>query len=88
MIFYNLYSRDGSHPSLEGSYLAACVLYSTMTERDPRQVMFAPNGMETDKQRQLQTVAYLTVNQVIICSDIYKAPDSISLNKSSNIDPH
>ena len=30
-LFYDLYSSDGSHPSLKGSYLAACVMYSTMT---------------------------------------------------------
>lgn len=26
----NLYQQDGSHPSLEGSYLAACVFYTSM----------------------------------------------------------
>ena len=26
----NLYSSDGSHPSIEGSYLAACVLYASI----------------------------------------------------------
>ena len=30
-LFYDLYTSDGSHPSLSGSYLAACVLHSTMT---------------------------------------------------------
>ena len=29
--FYDLYNGDGSHPSLSGSYLAACVLYASMT---------------------------------------------------------
>ncbi len=29
--FYELYDADGSHPSLSGSYLAACILYSSMT---------------------------------------------------------
>ncbi|MBT5392065.1 MAG: hypothetical protein HOL22_06970, partial [Euryarchaeota archaeon] len=33
--FYDLYSSDGSHPSLAGSYLAACVLYATMTGDSP-----------------------------------------------------
>ena len=33
--FYDLYSADGSHPSLAGSYLAACVLYATMTGDSP-----------------------------------------------------
>ena len=30
-LFYDLYTSDGSHPSLSGSYLAACVLHSTVT---------------------------------------------------------
>ena len=30
-LFYDLYTSDGSHPSLKGSYLAACVLFSTMS---------------------------------------------------------
>ena len=33
--FYNLYDSDGSHPSASGSYLAACVLYATMTGNSP-----------------------------------------------------
>ena len=33
--FYNLYTNDGSHPSLSGSYLAAVVLYATITGNDP-----------------------------------------------------
>ena len=33
--FYDLYSSDGSHPSMAGSYLAACVLYATMTGESP-----------------------------------------------------
>jgi parallel beta-helix repeat protein len=34
-LFYSLYSTDGSHPSLWGSYLAACVLYATLTGNSP-----------------------------------------------------
>ena len=30
-LFYDLYTSDGSHPSLSGSYLAACVFHSTIT---------------------------------------------------------
>ncbi|MDC3298164.1 hypothetical protein OAU99_02180, partial [Candidatus Poseidoniaceae archaeon] len=33
--FYNLYTGDGSHPSLSGSYLAAVVIYATITGDDP-----------------------------------------------------
>ena len=30
-LFYDLYTSDGSHPSLSGSYLAACVFHATIT---------------------------------------------------------
>ena len=29
-LFWNLYSSDGAHPSLTGSYLTACVMYATI----------------------------------------------------------
>ena len=34
-LFFDLYSRDGSHPSLTGSYTAALTLYTTITGKDP-----------------------------------------------------
>ena len=33
--FYDLYSSDGSHPSISGSYLAGLVIYATITGDDP-----------------------------------------------------
>ncbi len=34
-MFYDLYQGDGSHPSRQGSYLASCVLYATLTGNTP-----------------------------------------------------
>ena len=34
-LFYSLYTNDGSHPSFLGSYLAACVFYTSITGRSP-----------------------------------------------------
>lgn len=34
-LWTQLYAPDGSHPSLAGSYLAACVLYATITGKSP-----------------------------------------------------
>jgi PKD repeat protein len=36
----NLYSSDGSHPSLEGSYLAACVFYASIYRESPVNASF------------------------------------------------
>lgn len=38
--YVNLYDTDGSHPSAEGSLLAAYVLYSKIFMNDPRNVTF------------------------------------------------
>jgi hypothetical protein len=34
--FDRLYDPDGSHPSLQGAYLAACILAGRITAADPR----------------------------------------------------
>lgn len=40
-----LYSRDGSHPSLHGSYLAAVTLSAVVSGRDPRSFSYAPHPL-------------------------------------------
>ena len=37
-MFRKLYKNDGSHPSSEGGYLAACVLWGTLTGKDPNSI--------------------------------------------------
>ena len=37
-LFEKLYKSDGSHPSAEGGYLAACVLWGTLTGKDPNSI--------------------------------------------------
>jgi len=56
--FYDLYSGDGSHPSLAGSYLAACVIYATVTGRDPREISFLPSDLDPDYGFRLRFAAY------------------------------
>lgn len=34
-LFKKLYKKDGSHPSSQGGYLAACVLWATVTGKEP-----------------------------------------------------
>lgn len=45
----NLHTSDGSHPTAAGSYLAACVIYATLTGRNPlgapREIAGAPWDM-------------------------------------------
>ena len=37
-LFMKLYKPDGSHPSDHGGYLAACVLWGTLTGKDPHSI--------------------------------------------------
>ena len=55
-LFYNLYSNDGSHPSTRGTYLAACVMHSTMTG-DSAIGMTDPFGFDSDTRTKLQQAA-------------------------------
>ncbi|MDP4800199.1 MAG: hypothetical protein NWR49_06490 [Crocinitomicaceae bacterium] len=52
----NLYQQDGSHPSLEGSYLAACVFYSSLFHQSSFGSNYNP-GIDLNTASILQTVA-------------------------------
>jgi hypothetical protein len=56
----DLWARDGKHPSRVGSYLAACVFYGILTERDPTRSEFTA-GIEAAKARYLRRVASYVV---------------------------
>ena len=58
--FYNLYTNDGSHPSLSGSYLAAVVLYATITGNDPVGLSHS-TSLSNDLVLELQQAAAATV---------------------------
>jgi len=51
-----LWAEDGRHPSLAGSYLAACVLYAKLTGRDPLGNPYIA-GLPSAFARELQAVA-------------------------------
>lgn len=47
-----LYSTDGSHPTLHGSYLTACVIYSSIFNKDPVKLRYLPAGInKTDAKK-------------------------------------
>ena len=53
----DLYSSDGSHPSIQGSYLAACVFYSVMFNSSLINA-FIPQGITIEEALILQETAY------------------------------
>lgn len=56
----NLYSGDGSHPSLEGSYLAACTFYASLFRKSPVGATYTA-GLNATIAGQLQEAAALAV---------------------------
>lgn len=59
-MFWTLYNSDGSHPSPRGSYLAACVIYVTLTGESSIGLP-GPGDMAGSEREFLQSVADETV---------------------------
>ena len=57
----NLYSSDGSHPSIQGSYLAACVFYAVLFD-DSAINNYTPTNLNINEAQLIQTFANNAVN--------------------------
>jgi hypothetical protein len=55
-----LWSDDGSHPSITGTYLAACVFYATIYQQSPEGLTYTA-GLPEETAHWLQTIAAQTV---------------------------
>ncbi len=53
-----LYDRDQSHPTLAGSYLAACVFLATLWKVKPVGIAAGPSALTADDRRALQQAAW------------------------------
>lgn len=62
--FAQLYSGDGSHPSVFGSYLAACIFYEQIFETSSLGNSFLPSGVNTTQAGYLQNVAHHVLTNV------------------------
>ena len=58
----NLYSSDGSHPSIQGSYLAACVFYAVLFD-DSATNNYTPPNLNTDEAELIQAFANNAINE-------------------------
>jgi hypothetical protein len=56
----NLFSSDGSHPSIAGTYLNACVFYSSILKKSPVGASYLA-GLDQPTATILQNIAALTV---------------------------
>ncbi len=57
----SLYNPDGSHPSIFGSYLAACIFYNTLFSTNALGNNYLPNGMTQSEADYLQQIASNTM---------------------------
>ena len=71
----NLYTPDNSHPSLAGTYLAACTFYATIFETSPVGISYNA-GLNAAQAAFLQQIAYQTVF------------DSLSVWNINEFEPH
>ena len=53
-----LYDRDQSHPTLAGSYLAACVFLAVLLKARPLGIEFGPTGLDKQEMTALQDSAW------------------------------
>ena len=51
-----LWSKDGSHPSKVGTYLAACVFYAALFGESPEGAEFV-SGLDAEVAKELQQAA-------------------------------
>ena len=52
-----LHAEDGSHPTLAGSYLAACVFYTTLFDVDLKDLETEVEGLSHEERRLLRQIA-------------------------------
>jgi PKD repeat protein len=55
-----LYSADGSHPSVAGTYAAACSFYATLFRKNPEQITFSA-GLSNEIATAIRTAAKVIV---------------------------
>ncbi len=81
----NLWSSDNSHPSLAGSYLAACVFYATILEKNPVGLSYTA-GIPASQATFLQQIASNTVFDSLSTWNInrWDAQSSFTYNSQGN----
>src|SRR6185436_18019074 len=57
----DLYAADREHESLAGMYLATCVVYATVFEKDPTGLAYVPAGLSAADAAFLQKIAWRTI---------------------------
>jgi len=56
-----LHDKDGSHPTIAGSYLAACVFVGSLLNENPTGIDVEVRGLDAKDQAKLQAAAWQTI---------------------------
>lgn len=59
----NLYAEDNYHPSLEGTYLVACLMLASIWDISPVGLQYIPAGLTPGTAQYLQTIAWQAAQQ-------------------------
>ena len=79
----DLYNADGSHPSIYGSYLAACTFYATIFKKSPIGSTFIPSQIDPSTGNLIQQVAANTVLDSLSTWNIFNADFEIDTSSNS-----
>ena len=79
----NLYSPDNSHPSIYGSYLAACTFYASIFKKSPVGSSFWPAAIDSSTAYSLQQIGSSTVLDSLAIWNIFNADFSFMQNNDS-----
>lgn len=71
-----LYVGDGSHPSIYGSYLAACIFYEVIFETSPIGNTYNPGAITAGEASYLQDVAHHVITDVDSITVDYTEPEA------------
>jgi hypothetical protein len=52
---------DREHTSIYGTYLATCIVFATIYDRDPSGFAYVPSGVTVEEAAFLQRIAWQTV---------------------------
>ncbi|KAL0488510.1 hypothetical protein AKO1_015723, partial [Acrasis kona] len=56
--FYQMYTKDDSHPTPLGTYASACAIYSTIYNKSPTSLTFHPQEISQQQANHIQTIAH------------------------------
>jgi len=79
----NLYAADGSHPSLEGSYAAACSMIAVMLRTDPYLITYS-STLDPVVAEKIRLAAQAVVFNNLMEWHVGEYDPAISVNTSSN----